>query len=186
MNKIEAKIGLINKSKGSSLFKCQNTSVICTVDLNNKHEQLKIEEYDKINIDVKFRNINKKSYGKYFAHIIRKIIEDCVLNIDICKSLFVNLIIDSSSSNTLWCAINSVFLGLSECGIPLKCLYYASTGFNDKEDTFIYDRDNNLVWYHSFSNIEDLDVQKISEYFKYVKEIQDFTIRNSLIIKNLQ
>lgn len=186
MNKIEAKIGLINKFKGSGFFKCQNTTVICTVDFNNKHEQLKIEDFDKINIDVRFININKKSYDKYFAHLIRKIIEEIVVNIDICKSLFVNLIIDSSSSNTLWCAINSVFLGLSESGIPLKCLYYASTGFSDKEDTFLYDKNNNLVWYHSFCNIKDLDVQKIADYVKYVKEIQDFTIRNSLIIKDLQ
>ncbi|KAK6090686.1 hypothetical protein P3W45_000409 [Vairimorpha bombi] len=186
MHKIETKIGIINKSKGSAFFKCNTTSVICTVDINNRHEQMRSEEYDRLIIDVRYRNINKKSYDKHFTHIVRNIIQECVLNIDICKSLFVNLIIDSSSSNTLWCAINAVFLGLSECGIPLKGLYYASTGFTDKEDVFVYDSNDNLVWYHAFCDIEDLDTKNISDYYKYVKEIQDFTIRNNLVLKSIQ
>ncbi|WUR04207.1 putative exosome complex exonuclease [Vairimorpha necatrix] len=182
MNKIETTLGIIHKSKGSALYKCADTSVLCTVDFNNRHEQSKIEEYDKLSIDIKFRNINNKSYDEYYSTLIKSVLKKCILNIDICKSVYINLIVDSTSSNTLWCSINALFLGLIECGIPLEYSLYASTSFTNKEDVFLYDKTGKLIWYHGFCNIKSINMDSVYEFYKYVKEVQDFTIKKNLTI----
>ena len=182
MHKIEADIGIINNSKGSSMFKCANTTVICTVDINNRHEQSKSELYDQLNLDIKYRNINQQSYDVYYTLIITNILNRCLLNFDKCKSLFISLIIDSNNYNTLWCAINALFLGLVECGVPLKEVLYATSGFTNKEDVFIFNRSGDIVWHHAFGDIKDIEMPAVLKFYKYVKEIQDFSFKSKLVI----
>lgn len=176
MNKIEASINTIKNSMGSSIFKYNSTVIICTIDIKQKNDNLSIEDYNTVLFDVRYRNINNKLNEKYCTMIIKKILQHFVLNIDIGKTIFVNLIIDSSDLNTTWCSINALFLALVDAGVPLKDCFFATTMFSENDDFCVLNNKKEVVFF-------DWEKQVKEEFFNYVKEIIMFTCKKHLLYK---
>ncbi|EQB61740.1 exosome rnase ph-like protein [Vairimorpha apis BRL 01] len=176
MNKIEASINTIKNATGSSYFKYKSTVVICTIDLKHKNDCLAVEDYNTVLFDIRYRNINNKIFDRYCAMIIKKILQYFVLNIDVGKTIFVNLIVDSTDINSTWCSINALFLGLLDAGVPLKDCFFATSSFTKNDDFCILNNNKEVIFFDWTDEVDE-------NFFNYVKEILMFTCKKNLLYK---
>ncbi|ADM12349.1 exosome RNAse PH-like protein [Encephalitozoon intestinalis ATCC 50506] len=181
MSGIRSMMSVIPHCTGSSRFTYNNTTVFCIV--HGPSDSISRQEDPEMAIlDVKWRDIiliNGRIYDKYFSREIEKILSKrIILELDPCRSIQISFNVVGEVRNTLFCAVNAALLALSDAGIPLISMFYASSSFTHEEEVIVFDGDENVLASHSFGSISKTGMERAKSFLKYVKEVQTYTLKS--------
>ncbi|KAM0673083.1 exosome non-catalytic core subunit rrp46 [Gurleya vavrai] len=182
MNDINCSLDALKNCNGSSSFNFNKTTVFCSVigptECPYKHENSSFPY-----LEIKWKetsSLHAKSTEKYFSSIIEQIITKFILPLDYLKMIQINFYVCENERNTLFCAVNACILALIQAGIPLKKMFYAGTSLSVKEEIFIFDSNEEVLFKHGFGECSKEMENEARKNALLVKKEIDFCIEQNL------
>eukprot|EP00866_Antonospora_locustae_P001744 jgi/Antlo1/1744/1538 len=179
--KIECSTGVLNEATGSSRFSHNGTTVFCAIH-GPVDSQCQLKNTAAIEIKwYESTILNNRMLEKYFSSVMSSVIPHVIIGeLDPFKTIHIDLYVSDACRNTLFCAFNAVFLALSDAGIPLRGLFYATSSFLAEEEVFVYFQ-NRLCYRHAFGEISLKAEENARKNLEEVQEYVDFALKDKLV-----
>ncbi|KAF7683210.1 Exosome complex component Rrp41 [Astathelohania contejeani] len=181
---IECKMGVVKNCTGSSSFTYHGTTVICVIQgpFNSHHRDEKSDRADLIIRWKESKLIHDRISEKYYSAILKDILSKfIILELDPHKTIEISVHIMVGERNALLCAVNSCLAALLDAGIPLSCLFYATSTSKFDEEVVVFAKQDGMFireYSHCFGEITD-NMKKIAmEKLPYIEDIILFALNS--------